>query len=381
MPSKTSFRFCVPLFCLLLSRMATGQQVPGLPNFGSFSGGATDTVNNANLNVHFEFPVMSRAGRGLPFSYTLSYDSEVWFPVTSGGTTVWNPSPNWGWGVITQPQLGYISYASSPVSCVGPPPANQHVYWTISTNFTYVDSVGTSHSFGGLAVSTWPSGSQCGGGPPTTNSGTASDDSGYFLSIAVNGSSVNTTLSARSGAVINAPQNGPGSGSVVDTNGNVISVSNGSTAYFYDTLSSSSPALSVSGAGAPSSPRVFAYTNPSGSSSHYQVNYANYSVRTNFGCSGISEYTSASQPLVSSIALPDGTSYSFSYEPTPGYSGSVTGRLQSITLPTGGTMTYSYSGGSHGITCADGSTATLARTTRDGTWTYAHTESGSAGAL
>ena len=54
----------------------------------------------------------------------------------------------------------------------------------------------------------------------------------------------------------------------------------------------------------------------------------------------------------------------------------VTGRIASITLPTGGTITYTYSGGSNGITCGDGSTATLTRQTPDGTWTYAHTESG-----
>ncbi|MGB6510057.1 MAG: hypothetical protein WBF07_18230, partial [Xanthobacteraceae bacterium] len=47
----------------------------------------------------------------------------------------------------------------------------------------------------------------------------------------------------------------------------------------------------------------------------------------------------------------------------------------------GGTISYSYSGGSNGITCADGSVATLTRYTPDtGTayWTYAHTESGTA---
>jgi RHS repeat-associated protein len=40
-------------------------------------------------------------------------------------------------------------------------------------------------------------------------------------------------------------------------------------------------------------------------------------------------------------------------------------------LPTGGTITYTYSGGNNGINCIDGSTATLTRATPDGTWTYA----------
>lgn len=49
----------------------------------------------------------------------------------------------------------------------------------------------------------------------------------------------------------------------------------------------------------------------------------------------------------------------------------VTGRLASVTLPTGGAINYTYTGGSNGISCADGSAATLTRTTPDGTWTYA----------
>ena len=32
----------------------------GTPPFGSFSGGPFDTVNNANLNVHFAIPIFSR---------------------------------------------------------------------------------------------------------------------------------------------------------------------------------------------------------------------------------------------------------------------------------------------------------------------------------
>ncbi|MGC1485243.1 MAG: hypothetical protein WA789_15735, partial [Candidatus Acidiferrum sp.] len=48
--------------------------------------------------------------------------------------------------------------------------------------------------------------------------------------------------------------------------------------------------------------------------------------------------------------------------------------------PTGGTITYTYTGGSSGnITCADGSAATLTRAANPGgTWTYAHSESGTA---
>jgi len=48
----------------------------------------------------------------------------------------------------------------------------------------------------------------------------------------------------------------------------------------------------------------------------------------------------------------------------------VTGRLASVTLPTGGTINYAYTGPNNSINCVDGTTAGLTKTTTDGTWTY-----------
>ena len=75
-----------------LPAITFGQPATGLPPFGSFSGGPFDTVNNGNLNVHFEIPIINKAGRGLPFTYTLTYDSSVWYPYGA-----WTPVNNWGW--------------------------------------------------------------------------------------------------------------------------------------------------------------------------------------------------------------------------------------------------------------------------------------------
>jgi RHS repeat-associated protein len=129
------------------------------------------------------------------------------------------------------------------------------------------------------------------------------------------------------------------------------------------------------------------YTAPSGTNAAFTVKYTNYPVRTNFGCTGISDYgtngtTTAS--LISEIDLPDwnattnpNSRYTFAYEPTPSHSGFVTGRLASVTLPTGGTISYVYTGGSSGnITCADGSTSGLQRSTPDtgsNYWNYSRT--------
>ncbi|MGD0228264.1 MAG: hypothetical protein ABSF71_38675, partial [Terriglobia bacterium] len=52
-------------------------------------------------------------------------------------------------------------------------------------------------------------------------------------------------------------------------------------------------------------------------------------VETNFGCSGIGDYgrnTQINQNLVTSISMPDGTTYTITYEPTnnPVHAGAVT---------------------------------------------------------
>jgi hypothetical protein len=57
---------CLTPILLGFSAHSSAQVTTGLPPFGTFSGGPFDTVNNANLNVHFEIPVVNKAGRGLP---------------------------------------------------------------------------------------------------------------------------------------------------------------------------------------------------------------------------------------------------------------------------------------------------------------------------
>ncbi len=288
----------------------------------------------------------------------------MWSPASG----IWAPAPNWGWTGITQVQTGYISYTATPE---GPCSVNGSgpFSWTNYTNFVYHDSFGASHIFG-VGLTTWNPAWNCGGGP-NTPSGTTNDGSGYTLTASVSGGTVSATLKSRAGVTINAPLNNSGvaSGSLTDPNGNVLSVSSsGGTTSFYDTLTSSA-VLTLTGSGTSASPYTYAYPNPAGGTSNVVVNFLTYTVKTNFGCSGITEYSS-SQPLISSIVYPDGTKYSFTYEPTPSNPSDVTGRIASIALPTGGTISYAYSGGNNGINCEDGTTAIMTRTTPDGTWTY-----------
>jgi len=60
-----------------------GHAATGLQPFGSFSSGPFDIVNNGDLNVHFEIPIVSKAGRGLPFSSfspSTLWSGSQWYP-------------------------------------------------------------------------------------------------------------------------------------------------------------------------------------------------------------------------------------------------------------------------------------------------------------
>jgi RHS repeat-associated protein len=202
------------------------------------------------------------------------------------------------------------------------------------------------------------------------------DGSGYFLQAGTN----SFTLKNPSGKTINPPVNATGgAGNVIDTNGNIISTT---TSGIEDTTGTT--VLSIAGSGTPSSPKTLSYpvweSGATDTTGTVTIHYTSYNVQTAYGCTisgtGVGEY-SGTVNLPSSVSLADGETYTFTYEPTPGYAGDVTGRLSSITLPTGGVISYAYSGGSNGIVCVDGGAATLTRTesssTGTPTWTYART--------
>jgi RHS repeat-associated protein len=361
------------LVCLAISDGAAQRMVAtGTPPFGSFGGGQFDTINLGDLNVHFSVPVLNKAGRGPAFTYNLAYDSSVWTPAIVSGGRGWQPVANWGWQGATNIVLGFISYNKATTTCSG---GGNDVTWS---SFAYIDGVGVAHAFPGSAVELTGT---CGTQSPTLTS-TATDGSGYTLNFTLN----SATVTSKSGKVINPPSSGSssGAGSVTDANGNQITVN--SSGQYFDTLSSTTPVLTVAGSGTPSSPTTFTYTAPSGGSASYTVNYTQYTVATDFGVSNsgwglVKEYGPLSNALVSSITLPDGTAYAFSYEKTPGsctplqgtYSPNcVTARIASVTLPTGGEITYAYTGGTNSTGIyIDGSTAGLNRTlSPGGEWQY-----------
>ncbi len=349
----------------IVSTAASAQVQLGVPKYASMGGGPADKINLGSLNADYQFPVRHKAGRGLAFNFDLNFDSSVWEPVYTGS--------GWTWGLLAD--LGW-SGSSIDIGFL------QDNLFTDGVEYdydcvVYYDGLGSGHSFPQCAAFDFINGIDY----PIVDSVTT-DGSGYTLSYDpfVTGVGQLTTVNGNSIIPRNEVPLGQGvvAGSDIDRNGNEISIS--ASGSFTDTLGTTALTESGGCTGLTScTPYVMGYTAPSGGTANVTVNFKTYTVRSNFGCSGISEFGATSIDLVDRITLPDASYYQFTYEPTPGFSGDVTARLASVRLPTGGTMSYAYSGGHNGIECADGTTAGFTRTTPDGTWTYARTLTGGNG--
>lgn len=321
--------------------------------FSSFDNKGFDAINLGNLDAHFAIPIVARQGRGISFNYSLVYDSLIWSPLKSNSTTTWQPDITFGLhGQVVGLITGYLTYSSSSQVC-------GRGTGTFQSNFVYHDPYGQVHGFPYFPPF-------CGG----KGSGTvaATDGSGY----STNGSVIYTRYGQTLTVPINPAPGSIGSGSFTDAKGNKIT--NNGNGNFTDTLGVT--ALTVGGGASASSPMTLTYPvtlqSDSATTATATVFYKTYTVRTNFQCSGIVEFGTQLASLADHITLADGTLYSFTYEPTPSATdGAVTARLASITLPTGGLISYAYTGGCNGTGInADGTTSSLTRTTSDGKKTY-----------
>src|SRR6266851_5280317 len=275
-PMIRHFRFVfAPVLLALVASAASAQVQTGTPPFGSFSG-SPDIINNANLNAHQTIPILHKPGRGTNFTYDLSYDSSVWYPVGVSGSQTWQPVTNFGWRGQTEVLTGYVSTTVTQVSvCNG-----QGALYTAS-NWVYHDSFGVPHLFLGTTQS--QRGSLNCNRFDTSLTATAPDGSGYTLN-ATGAFSLTANITSSGGTITNPPINTTGgSASFTDRNGNVVSVN--TSGQFTDTLGQI--ALTITG-GAPN-PLNFTYTAPSGASPQYKMNYTQYTVNTYFHIYGITE--------------------------------------------------------------------------------------------
>jgi RHS repeat-associated protein len=322
----------------------------GYPLWTSFETSPFDAVNRQNLNVNFAIPLVSTPSRAGGFAYKLVYDSLIWTNTGTAWTPVVDSSglPTWGWK-DNQP-LGSTKYLKVNEQCDSQPPQSSLHY----LNYTYTDGAGTVHSF---PLDFYQIATICLFNT-TPRTAFANDTSGFYIDATSPGA-----------PVVYSPSGDRISGTRTDANGNYVSgvVVNSSETDYKDT----NGRVTLKKVKASSSQTQYQLLDQTGSYSNVlaTATYAAENVKTNFGCTGVSEYTGNSIYLITSLTMPNGKSYSFTYEPTPNNSGYVTGRIQRVTLPTGGYYEYDYptSGSNDGINCSDGTTVLLTRTINDGT--------------
>jgi RHS repeat-associated protein len=363
-------RYLVSILAAFLLPVCAWPQTTGLPPFGSLDQVGLETRNNQDLNILLAIPIMSSPGRnGLDLNFSVVYNSSIW--TKQVGTNVWVPNnsvvPPWGWA--TTYSAGSTNYRTTTGhtrcnSCFQGDGC-QYIDTTETINYTYTDPLGTVHSFGGVYYEDQYD--ECTGTDTQsgTFSGYASDGSGYLIDIDPNSGAI-VSLFAKNGFQISP-------GKLIDPNGNYISSStNGSETDWTD--SAGRVALKVITG---TSAIQYEYFEPNGSYQTATMNLESLPIKTAFGCSGVVEYTgTATVPSELDIPAPNGVTlkYLFTYEPSPGNSGYYTGRLQRVTLPTGGYYEYDYTGSNDGINCSDGTTLSMNRKVSDGTnsatWNY-----------
>ncbi|HTA25965.1 MAG TPA: hypothetical protein VK763_20710 [Terriglobales bacterium] len=345
-------------------------------------------VGLSTLTQQITIPILKKKGKD-PFSFNLIMNPTVRKLPTSGAPQWFIADSLMG---MSTPALVYYapSYVASPPPAYISPVSYQAELLTcngsVSTlyaNWVFTDSKNQQHLFPSAQVDTL-------GCIASSYNAQPSDNSGLTLSITTQTSQMCIT---------------PPCAAVTDAGGNVLAYANNTsstfkgtvatmtdpdqvmlsasfggdtpqTVTFNDTLGTSPIVATETNANIPPATpppsNLYTYIGGDGLDHAYAVTYGVFTQQTNFGCSGITEMPATPVYLPTSVILPGGSSYSIGYEMTPDVSGSVTGRLASFQLPTGGTTSWVYTGGSHGINCADGTTSGIQMTTPDGVSTFTH---------
>jgi hypothetical protein len=240
---------------------------------------------------------------------------------------------------------------------------------TESYNYAIVDASGASHSVGGnIKVDTL-------GCDPLPVTGVTWDGSGYTLQI----TSTANNIWDRSGRLFNEF-----TGVVTDPDG--ASATYNQRASYYSDSMNIQVMKPVLGAGN-GQPDTYTYTGGDGNADGATVSYTTYHGLTVFGCGGKTEINTPIY-LPSAVNISGSGTIQFTYETTPGYSGKkdssglsyVTGRIQSITYPSGGSVTYGYFGANNGIDCSTLVVPRLTRSVYDSyskttnQWTYVNNQ-------
>jgi RHS repeat-associated protein len=299
----------------------------GNPTFGVNIPIENGFINVANGNVHLELSLANHPQRGnLRLNERLVYDSRIWQIIQNGGYS-WQPTnvanSMAGWRLVTGGEPGFYSVSSVGRSFECDASTASYTYWLNST-LRWTDPSGTTHTFDApwrIIYSDCPNIQP----QPESTSGWANDSSGYFIQASGNNDNPPTTVSIvdGNGTQVDALVNP----AIVDRFGNYWSADGNGN--LVDDLGRTPVLTTTNG-----TQITYSVLNFGGGRSPYLVNTEQIGVSTQFNQSAVSEF-SGTLTAIQSIQLPDGSSYSFSYD---GY-----GELTSMTLPTGGVVGLGYS--------------------------------------
>jgi RHS repeat-associated protein len=308
----------------------------GSPAFNTPDSVPNGFVNLANGNLHIEIPIISYPQRGgIPFVAKMVYDSRIWKITDTGSALIWtatNVPNNWeqggwenraGWRLKSTDRDANDNLILKDAvlkSCV----QGATTYYRYETsNYRHVDLSGTQHKFPIYHETTVP----CYTPTSTTNSGPSLDGSGLWMNLTSDTSTNNVkeVIAPDGTKVFNHPTYG-GPGWMRDANGNYMDRSGD----FYDTLNRIIPVSITYPAAA-----TVDYNVPTTiGTGVYRLIFGSVTVTsTDFGLEIVGEGAGTLTPLTS-LVLPDGTSYSFTYDSH--------GLLASMTLPTGAMISFTH---------------------------------------
>ncbi|MGH9585787.1 MAG: RHS repeat domain-containing protein [Acidobacteriaceae bacterium] len=311
----------------------------GSPTFSTQIPIENGFINVNNGDIHIEIPLATQKQRGrLQLDEKLVYDSRIWKIIDNSGYS-WQPTnvPNsmggWVFSSGLGPETVVFHTENGQIPCQAGGVYTYQQYW----NWTWSDPQGTVHPFSTVSTLQYHgTGAACVNPPPGTPSsgGYASDGSGYYLQVSNYTSPVITDQQGNvyHPTVFGASYPPNSSDLIADSNGNYYS--NDGNGNLVDTLERT-PVLVIT-SGNQIDYDVLTY---GGARSRYTVTTETVYYNTDFAEQSVTE-SSGSFTAIQSIQLPDGSSYSFTYD--SGTSSGHYGELTSVTLPSGGIINYNW---------------------------------------
>src|SRR5579885_1357416 len=336
--------FCLTCLMALKSQIHAQSYLyaTGNPSFSTQIPIENGFINVNNGEIHIEIPLAQHPQRGkLQLNERLIYDSRIWKIISNGGYS-WQPVnvPNSMGGWVFSSGLGTNTITHSidggQTWCN---PGNLIYGYYLSTQYdrwVWADPQGTSHTF---YVSTYQYRAEttppCSSMPSNVSSasGYAADGSGYYIKLSNYTTAVIYDKQGKAYYPMAAGSSPPpNSVLIADANGNYFS--SDASGNLIDSLNRTPVLVSTSG-----NHIYYDVLTYGGARSRYTVTTETINYHTAFGEPAVTE-TSGSFTAIQSIQLPDGSSYSFTYD--SGIAAGNYGELTSVTLPTGGVIQYGY---------------------------------------